>query len=79
MSSTEQCIWMLDDTSFFQPTVQQEVVGIPRLPAVAKPNPFPSLEQVRSWMQQEGNRTAAQFILDFNILGFAKVWNKHHE
>jgi hypothetical protein len=72
MHTTEQWSQMLDDDSLFLPTVQKEVVGIPRLPVVAKPNTFPPLKEVQNWIQQEGNRTAAQFILDFAILGFAK-------
>jgi hypothetical protein len=72
MSTTEQWSQMLDDASLFPPTVQKEAVGIPRLPVVAKPNTFPPLKDVQDWIQQEGNRTAAQFILDFAILGFAK-------
>lgn len=62
-----------DDTAtFFAPTV---VVGIPRQRVIAKPDPFPPLEEVTELMKQihnEVNRTAGQFILDFAILGFAK-------
>jgi hypothetical protein len=43
-----------------------------RLPIMAKPNPFPPVEQVTEWMKTKGNETAGQFLMDLAIIGFAK-------
>jgi len=49
----------------------EERQGIPRLPVIPKPDPFPEFEQIETSMKA-GNLTSAQFILDIAIIGFAK-------
>jgi hypothetical protein len=83
--STHQ--WMaqlkhLGDASFNQPITAitaapqtdepESSSRLPKLPVLPKPNPFPPVEQVVKWIKDPANHTAAQFVMDLAIIGFAK-------
>jgi hypothetical protein len=71
----------LSDASFNQPIkavvapqvdVTESSSRLPKLPVLPKRHPFPPVEQVVEWIQDPANRTAAQFVMDLAIIGFAK-------
>jgi hypothetical protein len=82
--STHQWITQLEllgDASFDQPITAvvapqadetESSSRLPKLPVLPKPNPFPPVEQVVEWIQDPANQTAAQFVMDLAIIGFAK-------
>lgn len=45
---------------------------IPLLPTISKPDVFPPVDEITKTIQNHANRTAAQFILDIAVVGFAK-------
>lgn len=45
---------------------------LPKLPVVPKPDPFPAIHEIVQILKDGTNATAAQFILDIAIVGFAK-------
>jgi len=47
-------------------------VRLPKFPVISKPDPFPPLHEIVHTMKNGTNATAAQFILDIAIVGFAK-------
>jgi hypothetical protein len=82
--STQQWIAQLEqlgDASFDQPITAvvapqadetESSSRLLKLPVLPKPNPFPPVEQVVEWIQDPANHTAAQFVMDLAIIGFAK-------